>query len=294
MTRAPLRGGDLRGVDLVLASHKHSDHLDPGTLPDLHGGLARRGPRPPRVDPSTTRWRLGLPARPADRRSTPACSRGARRFPRPRDPFGPRGARHRRARASSLPGVRDRGRRAAGSIIAATAWRTTGWPSWLGADRFDVLFLPINGRDPARGVPGNMSAAEAVDLAARDPAAVRRAASLRHVYLQYGPRRGVRVRGPPAPRGGRGPGPPVRGALGDHAVSVTLGIDIGTSGTKTLAIDERGTILGVGDGRVSLRPSAAGLVRAAPGALVGRDGPDGATSPGRGQGPRGGRRRRSA
>jgi L-ascorbate metabolism protein UlaG (beta-lactamase superfamily) len=37
----------------------------------------------------------------------------------------------------------------------------------LGADRFDVLFLPINGRDPARGVPGNMSAAEAVDLAAQ-------------------------------------------------------------------------------------------------------------------------------
>ena len=33
-------------------------------------------------------------------------------------------------------------------------------------------------------------------------------------------------------------------ALGDHEVSVTLGIDIGTSGTKTLAIDEKGTILG--------------------------------------------------
>ena len=28
-----------------------------------------------------------------------------------------------------------------------------------------MLFLPINGRDPARGVPGNMTAAEAVDLA---------------------------------------------------------------------------------------------------------------------------------
>jgi L-ascorbate 6-phosphate lactonase len=36
----------------------------------------------------------------------------------------------------------------------------------LGSDPFDVLFLPINGRDPARGVPGNMTAAEAVDLAA--------------------------------------------------------------------------------------------------------------------------------
>jgi L-ascorbate metabolism protein UlaG (beta-lactamase superfamily) len=35
----------------------------------------------------------------------------------------------------------------------------------LGPERFDVLFLPINGRNPERGVPGNMSAAEAVDLA---------------------------------------------------------------------------------------------------------------------------------
>ena len=60
----------------------------------------------------------------------------------------------------------------------------------LGQKPFDVLFLPINGRDPARGVRGNMTAAE-----------------------------------------------------GDQEVSVTLGIDIGTSGTKTLAIDDRGTIL---------------------------------------------------
>ena len=37
----------------------------------------------------------------------------------------------------------------------------------LGQKPFDVLFLPINGRDPARDVPGNMTAAEAVDLAAR-------------------------------------------------------------------------------------------------------------------------------
>ena len=35
MTRAPVRGHALDRVDLILASHKHSDHLDPGTLPDL-------------------------------------------------------------------------------------------------------------------------------------------------------------------------------------------------------------------------------------------------------------------
>src|SRR5262245_60192730 len=35
MTEAPCRGSDLTGVDLILSSHKHSDHLDPGTMPDL-------------------------------------------------------------------------------------------------------------------------------------------------------------------------------------------------------------------------------------------------------------------
>jgi L-ascorbate metabolism protein UlaG (beta-lactamase superfamily) len=40
-----------------------------------------------------------------------------------------------------------------------------GLPEHLGPERFDVMFLPINGRDQARGVPGNMTAAEAIDLA---------------------------------------------------------------------------------------------------------------------------------
>jgi L-ascorbate metabolism protein UlaG (beta-lactamase superfamily) len=35
MTEAPLRGADIADADVVLAGHKHSDHLDPGTLPDL-------------------------------------------------------------------------------------------------------------------------------------------------------------------------------------------------------------------------------------------------------------------
>src|SRR5579859_3553111 len=35
MTQAPLRGENLTDVRWIFASHKHSDHLDPGTLPDL-------------------------------------------------------------------------------------------------------------------------------------------------------------------------------------------------------------------------------------------------------------------
>ncbi len=35
ITASPVRGVELTDVALVFASHKHSDHLDPGTLPDL-------------------------------------------------------------------------------------------------------------------------------------------------------------------------------------------------------------------------------------------------------------------
>jgi L-ascorbate metabolism protein UlaG (beta-lactamase superfamily) len=35
MTRSPLHGQEIQNARYVLASHKHSDHLDPGTLPDL-------------------------------------------------------------------------------------------------------------------------------------------------------------------------------------------------------------------------------------------------------------------
>ena len=92
--------------------------------------------------------------------------------------------------------------RGSGCIIAETAWPTTGWPRSWGTKPFDVLFLPINGRDPARGVPGNMTAAEAVDLATRVRPRLPRASPLRYVYVQHGSRRDVRGRGPPA-AGGR-------------------------------------------------------------------------------------------
>src|SRR5262249_47389244 len=63
-------------------------------------------------------------------------------------------------------------------------------------------------------------------------------------HVQYRSCRDVRGRSSPAAAGRRAPHLALRRALGDHDVSVTLGIDIGTSGTKTLAIDETGAILG--------------------------------------------------
>ncbi len=162
MTEAPLRGADLPRVDLILVSHKHSDHMDPGTLPDLL-----------------------------------ACSQGATlivpcsQFDHARS----MGIEHERLLAMesgdlhaqtgflvrAVPSahegldIDDHGRNLyLGYVVEADGLRVyhsgdtvpfDDLAGWLGPEPFDVLFLPINGRDPSRGVPGNMTAAEAVDFA---------------------------------------------------------------------------------------------------------------------------------
>jgi L-ascorbate metabolism protein UlaG (beta-lactamase superfamily) len=163
MTRSPLRGADLTTINLVLASHKHSDHLDPGTIPDL---LA--------ASPGA---RLVVPAAIIGH----ACQLGCP----PEQLVGlVAGETHEdhgfriRAVPSAHEGLDTDalGRHLfLGYVIEAEGMRLyhsgdglayDGLAGWLGPGPFDVLFLPINGRDPGRGVPGNMSAAEAVALAA--------------------------------------------------------------------------------------------------------------------------------
>jgi L-ascorbate metabolism protein UlaG (beta-lactamase superfamily) len=162
MTRAPIRGHELQSVDLVLASHKHSDHLDPGTIPDLLSASSGAILALPEsiIDHAA---QLGLPR---DRlvgldagdivdrtgfriRAVPSAHEGLDTDPNGRHLYlgfviESEGRRlYHSGDSLAYPGLADR----------------------LGSDPFDVLFLPINGRDPARGVPGNMTAAEAVDLA---------------------------------------------------------------------------------------------------------------------------------
>jgi L-ascorbate metabolism protein UlaG (beta-lactamase superfamily) len=162
ITRAPLRPAELRDVDLVLASHKHSDHMDPGTLPDL----LRASPQAALVLPAALLEHARSLGLPGDRLeglvAGGICDRGE-------------------FRVRAVPSAHEEletdaaGRHLyLGYVIEADDLRLyhsgdslayAGLADRLGNEPFDVLFLPINGRDSARGVAGNMSAAEAVDFA---------------------------------------------------------------------------------------------------------------------------------
>ena len=162
MTRAPVRGSKLENIDLILASHKHSDHLDPGTIPDL---LAA-SPGAVLVLPESIldhAEQLGLP-----RKRLLGLDAG--------DTLERAGFRvHAIPSAHEGLDTDETGRHLyLGFVIESEGRRlyhsgdTVAYPGLverLGSEPFDVLFLPINGRDPARGVPGNMTASEAVDLA---------------------------------------------------------------------------------------------------------------------------------
>jgi len=163
MTRAPLRGADLETVDLVLASHKHSDHLDPETLTGLLAASADARLVLPKslIDHAKE---IGLPSH---RYSGTDAGEVVERA----------GFRVRAVPSAHEQIDRDeRGRHLyLGYVIETEGFRLyhsgdslayDGLAVELGQKPFDMLFLPINGRDLARGVPGNMTAAEAVDLAA--------------------------------------------------------------------------------------------------------------------------------
>lgn len=164
MTACPISPKELgeTGIDLILSSHKHSDHMDPGTLPELMASSERSV----LVCPEALVKHAASLGLPMDR------IRGlepGRRFERAG--FG----------VSAVPSAHEgidtdgSGRHLYLGFIIETdglrlyhsgdSMRYQALPAWLGRARFDVFFLPINGRDPARGVPGNMSIADAVALA---------------------------------------------------------------------------------------------------------------------------------
>ncbi len=163
MTRAPIRGKDLDQVDLVLASHKHSDHFDPETLPDLMAASPAL-----LVLPEAIRDHAGALSLPADRLLGLDSGESVERA----------GFRVRAVPAAHEGLDTDRAGRHLylGYVIESEGLRIyhsgdtlayEGLCEHLGPGPLDVMLLPINGREPARGVPGNMSAAQAIDLAVK-------------------------------------------------------------------------------------------------------------------------------
>ncbi|RUL81713.1 MBL fold metallo-hydrolase [Tautonia sociabilis] len=162
MTECPLRGDEVPGVDLVLASHKHTDHLDARTLSPMLGA----NPSAELCVPEALihhSEKLGLPSK---------------RLVGLDD-----GWEYERAgfKVRALPSAHEGLDKDAaglclylGFVVEADGVRFyhsgdsvvyDGLAENLGPGPFDAFFLPINGWDPRRRVPGNMSAAEAVELA---------------------------------------------------------------------------------------------------------------------------------
>ena len=181
MTEAPLRGGDITNADYVFASHKHSDHLDPGTLPDL----MRASPQAQLILPTTLidhAIALGLPAeRLIPTRGDEKISLGVLTI-------------------HSLPSAhpdfdytQDGGYPFLGFVVevdGVTFYHSgdtlvyDGLADRLRRFKIDIAFLPINGtsdRLRALNVPPNMNAAEAVALAQ----ALRAALLIPHHYDMF-------------------------------------------------------------------------------------------------------------
>lgn len=165
ITEAPLRGGDITNAAWVFASHAHSDHLDPGTMPDLFA--------------ASPQARLILPAALVDHAAALGLDR-RRLVPTSGDETIQAGP----LTVHSIPAAHPRldydpssGYPFLGYVIevdGVTLYHSgdtviyDGLAERLRAYDLDIAFLPINGtseRLAALNVPPNMNAQEAVDLA---------------------------------------------------------------------------------------------------------------------------------
>ena len=178
MVEPPISPERLIGTDLVLCTHEHTDHLDPGTLP----GICTRSPEARVVVPRFSLARAIQRGVPADRIVALSA------FERWDD---------RTVSVSALPAAHEDvvtdgvgNRKYLGYVV-----RIGGYTVYHSGDtipnvelessleRFpsiDVAFLPCNGRDQTRrshGVPGNLTAGEAISYHERF--------GFRHTFLHH-------------------------------------------------------------------------------------------------------------
>jgi L-ascorbate metabolism protein UlaG (beta-lactamase superfamily) len=171
MEAAPIAPGELRDVDLVLCTHAHTDHLDPGTL----GPLAAANPRCRFVVPApaaATAIERGVPADrlvPAEAGVRLDISPGLSVEPVPAAHEGLETDEAGRHRFLGYV-VRFRGR-SGGEFSVYHSGDCVPWPGLVETIRglgIDLALLPVNGRDAERtaaGILGNFTLDEAVALA---------------------------------------------------------------------------------------------------------------------------------
>ena len=181
MTESPLRGREITNAEVVLASHKHSDHLDPGTLPDLF----EASPHARLLMPRSLVGHAALLGLPVDR-LVPADAHEIHDFEG--ITVEPIPSAHEEFDWSDVSGYPYLGFLLRfGPITVYHSGDTVpydGLADTLCNAGPDLLFLPINGRDERRhalGVPGNMTIDEAVELTA----AVRPKAVVPHHYDMF-------------------------------------------------------------------------------------------------------------
>lgn len=162
---APLAVADLKQIDFVLCTHRHSDHMDPETLREI----AARHPGcrfvVPAADVEHARG-LGLPADrllPIDGGEplAPAAGLTLTAVPAAHESLDRDAAGHYRFLGYAV-GIAGLTLYHSGDTVVYL-----DLPATLGRLGVDCALLPVNGRDEfrtTRGVPGNMSAAEAIAL----------------------------------------------------------------------------------------------------------------------------------
>lgn len=166
ISRCPIEPERLTMIDWLLCSHKHSDHLDPETAPilmraatgarmivpaPLEEHAAAMGIDPSRIIGMTAEQTikdegLRITAIPSAHEELDTDDQGRSLY---------------LGFLLEIDGVR--------LYHSGDTMRYDGLAERLTRDaaRFDALLLPINGRDPARGVAGNMSGPEAIALASQ-------------------------------------------------------------------------------------------------------------------------------
>lgn len=162
---APLSPGQARGIDAVLCTHRHSDHMDPGTLPDV----AALNPQCNFVVPKAAWERaleIGLPVE-----RIAAMADGDRLLP------------FEEISIEAIPSAHEERKRnergedeflgyvlRAGGVALYHSGDCVPYPGLrerLACLHVDAALLPINGRDERRhsnGIPGNFTFREAVEL----------------------------------------------------------------------------------------------------------------------------------